>query len=447
MKKYVIIIISIVVLLLVASYFVWSLLLRHAGLTLPDYDAAIVSKNDRVYSQPDYSAAGENIRKNSQWRGDNRDGVYGETGLLKRWPADGPKLLWKYEGLGHGYTSAAIANGKIYITGLTGDILMLYVFDLKSGRLLRQKGVGRERDSQYPGPRSTVCVNDGKLYIYNALGMLYCLDEVTLDEVWRKHLFMDFDGKGIMWGVTESPLIVDDRVFMTPGGDRHNMVAMNKNTGALIWSSTGEGTPSSYCSPQFIADQSVPIIVTNTREHIIAINADTGEKLWSFPQTNQQNIHPNTPLYSDGMIFSTTGYKGGSMLLRLKDGGKSAEQVWKNDEADTQIGGAVKAGDYIYASGHQNKYWFCMDWKTGETMYKVRDMAPCNVIYADGMLYCYSEKGTMNLVNPSPEKFEPVSSFKVTPGTDQHWAHPVIHGGVLYLRHGDALMAYDISIE
>jgi glucose dehydrogenase len=248
-----------------------------------------------------------------------------------------------------------------------------------------------------------------------------------------------------MWGVNESPLIVGDKVIATPGGVKNNMVALDKNTGELIWSSSGEGTPSSYCSPQFIGEQSVPMVVTNTQEYIIAINADTGEKLWSFPQKNKYDIHPNTPVYSDGLIFSTTGYRGGSMQLRLKDGGKTVEQVWKNDDLDTQMGGAVKIGDYIYASGHQNKYWYCIDWKTGETKYKVRDMAPCNVIYADGMLYCYSERGTMNLVKPNPEKFELVSSFKVTLGTGQHWAHPVIHDGVLYVRHGNALMAYKVK--
>jgi len=447
MKKYIFIIIGLFILF--ALYYGWSVFLKHTGSNLTDYDVAVISKFDKIFSMPVYdvadSAGGKNIRKNSQWRGDNRNGIYHETGLLKEWAADGPQLLWKFEGLGDGFTSAAIANEKIYITGLSDDILVLYVFDLKSGQLLRQKGVGRERDSKYPGPRSTVCVNDGKLYIYNALGMLYCLNETTLDPVWRKHLFKDFDGKGIMWGVTESPLIVDEKIFMTPGGAQFNMVAMNKNTGSLIWASAGEGTPASYCSPQFIADQSIPIIVTNTREHIIAINADTGEKLWSFSQTNQQNIHPNTPLYSDGMIFSTTGYKGGSMLIRLKNGGKDAEQVWKNDEVDTQIGGVVKIDDYLYASGHLNKFWYCINWETGETMYKVKDMAPCNVVYADGMMYCYSERGTMNLVKPNPEKFELVSTFKVTLGTDQHWAHPVIHEGVLYLRHGDALMAYQIG--
>jgi outer membrane protein assembly factor BamB len=448
-KKYWFIIIGTGILISTGLYFGWFVFLRHAGSDFTDHDADVLSKYDKVYVQSGsealVGAADENIRRNSQWRGDHRNGIYHETGLLKTWASGGPELLWKYEGLGDGYTSAAIANGRIYITGLTGDVLVLYVFDLKSGQLLRQKGVGRERDSKYPGPRSTVCVNDGKLYIYNALGMLYCLDEATLQEVWKKNLFKDFDGKNIMWGVTESPLIVDDKILMTPGGDQNNMVAMNKKTGELIWSSRGEGSLSSYCSPQLISGYSVPMVVTSTHEHIIALNADTGEKLWSFPQTNQHNIHPNTPIYSDGMVFSTTGYRGGSMLLRLIDGGKSVEQVWKNDELDTQIGGAVKVGDYVYASGHQNRFWFCVDWKTGETKYKVQDIAPCNVIYADGMLYCYSERGTMNLVKPNPEKFELVGSFKVTLGTGQHWAHPVIHDGVMYLRHGDALMAYKVK--
>ena len=382
-------------------------------------------------------------QQNSQWRGEGRDGVYHETGLLKEWPVEGPELSWFYEGLGEGFTSPAIANGKMYITGLSEDNLILYVFDL-NGELLITKEVGKEENDNYPGPRSTVNVNDGKLYIYNAFGRLFCLEEATLDEIWSKEILTDFDGKNTDWGVTESPLIVDEKIFITPGGEKHNIVALNKNTGALIWSSPGEGTLSAYCSPQYIDDQSVPMVVTSNAEYIIAVNADTGEKLWSFPQSHEYNIHPNTPLYHNGMVFSTAGYEVGSVMLRLKDGGKAVEQVWKN-EVDNQIGGAVRVGNYIYASGHRNRLWFCTDWNTGEAMYQVSSIRECNVIYADGMLYCYSNTGDMFLVKADPEKFEMVSRFKVTLGTEQHWAHPVIHQGVLYLRHGDALMAYKIK--
>jgi len=382
-------------------------------------------------------------QKKSQWRGENRNGIYNETGLLKEWPANGPQLLWKYEGLGSGHTSASIANGKLYITGLSDENLILYVFNLK-GEVLTKKNLGKEWAKSYDGPRSSVCVNDGKLYIYNALGDLFCLDEKTLKKIWSKNLFTDFDGKNIRWGVTENPLIVGNKIFATPGGAKNNIVALNKNTGKLIWSSPGEGSESSYCSPQYIGDQSVPMVVTCTHEHIIALHADTGKKLWSHPQKNLRNIHPNIPIYSDGMIFSTTGYGGGAMLLRLKDGGKAVEQVWKNPEMDNQMGSAIRIGDCVYASGHKHKFWFCVDWGTGKTRYKTHDLGECNVISADGMLYAYSEKGQMCLIKPDPDKFVMVSSFKVVYGTDQHWAHPVIYDGVLYLRHGDALMAYKI---
>jgi len=384
-------------------------------------------------------------QQNWQWRGENRDGKYlNEKGLLKVWPDNGPQLLWHFNGLGEGHTSVAIANGKIYATGMHDDVLMLYVFD-PTGKLLTEKEVGKEWNENWNGTRSSVCINDGKLYIFNALGTLFCLDETTLNMVWTKDLLNDLDGEKLTFGITENPLIVGEKIFMHPGGKVNNMVALNKNTGDLIWSSTAEGTPSAYGSPQYIEGYAVPIVVTNSDEHIIAVNFDTGEKLWSFPQKTEFGVHANTPLYGDGMILSSTGGGGGSLMLRLKDEGRSVEQAWKNVELDNQMGGMIKLGDYIYASGQNNRYWFCVDWNTGEIRYKVNDMAPCNVIYADGMLYCYSERGTMYLVKPNPDKFELISSFEVTMGTDQHWAHPVIHNGILYIRHGDTLMAYKVK--
>ena len=392
--------------------------------------------------------------KNWQWRGEDRNGVYNETGLLKEWPAGGPELLWKFEGLGEGHTSVAIANGKIYASGLQGDKLILYVFDMK-GKLLTEKEIGKEWNTQWNGTRSSVCINDGKLYIFNALGNFYCLDETTLGVVWTKDVLKDFDGRNLMFGMTENPLIVDDKLFLTPGGVVNGMVALNKNTGELLWSSPGTGKPSTYCSPLYIGDQSIPMVVTwfegEKQEgeiydnKMVAFNANTGDLLWEKIQPSENDINPNMPMYSDGMILAVTGYRGGAWMYRLKEGGKVAELVWHNKEMDNQMGGAIKVGDYIYATGHQNKYWFCVDWNTGETKYKVRDIGSGNVIYADGMLYVYNEQGSMHLVKPNPEKFEPVSSFKITLGSNQHWAHPVIYQGVLYIRHGEALMAYKIK--
>ncbi|KAA6306017.1 hypothetical protein EZS27_042327, partial [termite gut metagenome] len=185
---------------------------------------------------------------------------------------------------------------------------------------------------------------------------------------------------------------------------------------------------------------------TMTAKHIVGIDIATGKKLWSYEQINRTNVHPNIPVYGgDNMLLCTSGYGKGSVMLRLIDGGRNVEKVWDSAELDSRIGAMVKIGDYAYGSGDANRFWFCVDWKTGEKKYKENTLPIGNVIAADGMLYCYSDRGDMALVKATPEKFDIVSKFPITLGTDQHWAHPVIYKGTLYVRHGNTLMAYKIS--
>ncbi len=381
---------------------------------------------------------------NLQWRGD-RTGVYKETGLLKTWPAAGPQLVWHFDGLGEGHSSVAIADGKLFVTGMDNGG-QGYVYQLSmDGKLLNKKPYGKEWDKNYNGSRGTVTVSDGKVYAISGMGDLACLDANTLDRVWSKNLFTDFDGANIEWGINEAPLVIGDKLIVTPGGKKNNMVALNKNTGALIWSSPGEGDLSAYCSPLYIPDQQVPLIVTHTADHIIGINADTGEKLWSYEQKNKYSVHANTPVYGDNMLLCTSGYGKGSTMLRLTNGGRGVEKAWESAELDNRIGAMIKVGDYAYGSGDSNRYWFCVDWKTGEIKYKERGMAMGNIIAADGMLYCYTDRGEMALVKPDPVKWDVVSKYNITMGTEQHWAHPVIYKGIMYVRHGDTLMAYRIA--
>jgi outer membrane protein assembly factor BamB len=379
----------------------------------------------------------------SQWRGENRDGVYHETGLLKSWPENGPELLWHYAELGQGHTSASIADDKLYVTGMTDSTGYLYVFDLQ-GKLLNKKAYGLEWSANFHGSRSSVNVNDGRLYIFTGRGVLLCWDEKTLEPVWSKNMLTDFDGRNLRFGMTESPLIVGDVIYMTPGGKVNGVVALNKKTGDLIWSSPGIGKLSSYCSPQYIGDKKTPVVVNAVDSCLIGLDANTGELLWAEVQKNPHSMNPNTPIYADGKLFSTTGGDIGAMLLRVAEDGKSVEKIWSH-EMDNKMGGAVKVGDYVYGSGERKRYWYCIDWKTGETKYKDNQLGVGVVIAADGMLYCYSDKGEMALVRATPEKFDLVSKFNITLGTEQHWAHPVIHSGVLYVRHGNTLMAYKVK--
>jgi len=383
-----------------------------------------------------------------QWRGENRTGVYNEKGLLKSWPEKGPQLLWHYDGLGEGHSSVAVDGGKVYITGMTGETGYLYVFDT-NGKLLNKKEYGKEWSKNYNGARGTVSISEGKLYIFSGAGLLVCMDQNTLNILWKKDIEADFDGKNITWGVNESPLVVGDKVILTPGGKKNNVVALNKNTGALVWSCEGEGDVSSYCSPVYVGNTQVPQVVTMLASHILGIDVATGKKLWSFKYENDRKIHPNTPVY-DGkdMVLCTGGYDKGTVMLRLVNGGRSVEKVWEQADARSKLGGVVKLGNYAYMGGddRSNRQWSCVDWATGELKYKDNVIATGAVIAdADGMLYCYSDKGEMALVKATPEKFDLVSKFNITLGTDQHWAHPVIYQSILFVRHGNTLMAYKVK--
>jgi len=381
---------------------------------------------------------------NIQWRGTDRTGVYKESGLLKTWPADGPSMLWHYNGLGEGHSSVAIDSDKIYLTGMTDGKGYIYVFDL-NGKLLNKKEYGPDWNTNYNGPRGTVTVNSGKVYLISGVGDLYCFDQNSLNLVWKKNILKDYNASNIEWGINEAPLIIGDKLIATPGGKQHNMVALNKNTGELIWSSPGEGDLSAYCSPLYISDQQVPIIVTMTADHIIGVDAETGKKLWSHENKNRHSVHANTPVYGDGMILSTSGYGRGSTMLRLTNGGRGIQEVWFAKELDNRIGAMVKVGNYVYGSGDSNRFWFCADWKTGEIKWQEKGLAMGNIIANDGMLYCYTDRGEMVLAKATPEKLDIVSKFSITMGTEQHWAHPVLYKGVMYVRHGDTLMAYKVK--
>ncbi|MBN1999337.1 PQQ-like beta-propeller repeat protein, partial [candidate division KSB1 bacterium] len=217
-------------------------------------------------------------------------------------------------------------------------------------------------------------------------------------------------------------------------------------TGKTVWTCNGNGDKPAYCSPVVVKHGQLNLLLTMTQQNIIGVNADNGKFLWQYRHVTEWDINPNTPLYHKGEIFCTSGYGTGSVLLKLSDDGKSVKLLWKNEELDSQFGAAVLFDGYIYGSGHKNRGWKCLDWKTGELKYSSRDLGgKGNVIFADGLLYCYSERGDLALVKPNPESFDVVSQFKITLGSGEHWAHPVIKDGRLYVRHGDVLMVYKIS--
>lgn len=352
-------------------------------------------------------------------------------------------MVWAYEELGKGFSSPVIHNGQIYVTGLEEEMGYVYILSME-GELIKKHPYGEEEADNYPGTRSTPNIIGELMYIATSKGALVCFDLTTGKTKWTKDLFSDFDGSNIRWGLTENLLIEGDVIYVAPGGEENNVVAINRHTGSLIWSGKGKGERSAYCSPLLINHNGNKILVTMMGTHILGMNAEDGALLWSYPYKNQHNIYPNTPIYSNNSLFLFSGYGKGSIRLALNHDGSEVEEVWKNETFDNQMGGVILHNGYLYGSGHRNRRWFAVDWETGEIKHESRDIDKGTVIFAEGLLYAYTERGELALIKPMEGSFEIVGTAKVTLGSDQHWAHLVIHDGILYVRHGNALMAYNI---
>jgi len=387
-----------------------------------------------------------------QWRGLNRDGKSAETKLLRKWPEKGPKLLWSVEKLGEGFSSLSVSENQIFTTGVINKKETLTSLDL-DGNILWQTTYGDRWKGSYPDARSTPTADGNLVYVVSGMGKVVCFDRKDGKIKWQFHAFDEFDGDYHSWGIAESPLIVDDKVICTPGGDDASVVALNKVTGEPIWQSEDLSEEGNYCSPILIKRGGKKIIATQLEDSFVGLNAEDGSLLWQDEfeeyQEDPKSININSPLYHDGYIFVTSGYDNPSAIYKLSEDGTKIERKWVNDIFDVHVGGVVLVDGYLYGANWENNRkgnWICVDWKTGKTMWEEKWHNKGSIITAGGLLYCYEEKnGNIALVKANSEKFDKISSFKVPLGKGMSWAHPAISDGRLYLRRGGALMVYDIS--
>lgn len=389
-----------------------------------------------------------------EWRGEGRKGIYDGTNLLTEWPAEGSKLLWSEVDLPSGYSAPAIANSTIYLTGLRDSVDYLVAFGL-DGIIKWEKAFGSAWVNNFRGSRCTPTIHENKIYVSSGLGEVVCMDADSGDIIWKVKAHENYNGKFGMFGLAESLLIVDDKVFYTIGGDETTMVALDKNNGALLWKSESLQDSPAYVSPMLIEENGHRIICAFTKKFLFGVNPDNGEILWKFNYSEYAgkrayNNHSCTPIYENGGIFITSGYNHKAIKLKITEDLSAVSVDWINEVLDVHHGGVVKIGNYVYGASWDNNgngKWACIDWTTGETKYEHAWMNKGSIVAAGDYLYCYDEKfGNVGLVKVNPEKFELISLFKVTIGKKgPYWAHPVIDEGVLYVRHEDAFMAYNIK--
>ena len=398
-----------------------------------------------------------NSQEISQFRGSERTGIYNETGLLKVWPAEGPKMFWANESLPDGHSSVAIANKSIYLTGKIDSMDVLIALDM-NGKLKWQLPYGRSWNQSFPESRCTPTIEENRIYVSSGMGDIACVDANTGKIIWSMKAASELGAKYNDWGVAESLLIKGDKIYFYPIGTQTTAIALDKMTGKMIWKSASIGDSLAYVSPILINYAGKEILVNIAASNIFGIDANDGKILWKYnyfslcPPVDPPwppVINCTSPVYDDGKIYATSGYNHVGVMLKLNADASAVEKLWHDSILDNHHGGVVKLGDYIYGSNwinNGNGNWCCIDWKTGKTMYETKWNNKGSIIANDGMLYCYDEKaGNIALVKATPEKFEPISSFRIPKGKGPYWSHPVIKDGVLYVRHGTALMAYSIK--
>jgi outer membrane protein assembly factor BamB len=386
-----------------------------------------------------------------QFRGPNRDDVSKETGLLKEWPKDGPKLDWKGTGVGGGYSSLAVAGDNVYTLGNQRDKTRLYVLNRKTGKVLWSVEVGSAGGNLGCTPTA-----DGSLvYTITQAGDLACVDTKEKKVIWSKNFGKDFDGKSGGWRYCESPLIDGDKLICTPGGKNAIMAAFNKKTGKLIWKS-----PSPFSDPT--AGYSSPVIsmACGVRQYVqlaaggtLGVSAKDGKVLWTYPKFGGNTANIPTPIILGDKVLTITGYGRGGALLELSSDGKGgvkAKPVYYKSELTNKHGGVVVVGDYMYADSDDSGRPFCAEVKTGKVVWKQKrdGGGSAAVTYADGHLYFLHQNGNLALVKATPDEYQEVSRFKVPGIGDPAWAHPVVAGGKLYLRgNNGTVFCYDVKAK
>ncbi|MBE0535293.1 MAG: PQQ-binding-like beta-propeller repeat protein [Phycisphaerae bacterium] len=383
-----------------------------------------------------------------QWRGPRRDAVSTETGLLQTWPAEGPPLLWKIDGIGRGWSSPIIVDSRLYITGDADGKLVIFAFDT-NGKPLWQVQNGNAWKNPYPGARATCTFSEGKVYHMNAHGRVACLDAATGGELWALNILEHFDAKNITWALSECLLVDGPRLIVTPAGPKALMAALDKNTGRVLWTTPPlPEEKTSHCSPILFEHAGRRVISNCSASFGFGVDAETGRLLWTVPLKNRFGTNISIPAYNDGAIYYVTPYAelGRRYNLTPTDDAFTAQHLW-TCPLDTVTGCSLLVDNVLYAAGYNApKWWFAVDWPTGETLAELKDFTTGTALYADNRLYILDESGQVGLIEPAKGALNIKGRFSLTEKkVKDAWAHPVILDGRLYLRYHDTLFCYDLK--
>lgn len=379
-----------------------------------------------------------------QWRGPNRDGRSAETGLLTQWPAGGPPLVWKAGGAGTGFSSMSVAAGKLYTVGARGGTEYVHAFDVATGRKLWEVANGSEySNDRGNGPRGTPTIDGGRLYVLGASGDLTSLDAARGTRIWSVNVLKQFGGDNPRWGLSESPLIVGDRLLVNAGGRGASIVAFDKRDGKVIWKSQSDGAGYSSAVVQRVGSTDQAVFFTATRA--VGVDITDGRLLWEYPRVANRVANIATPVVKDNFVFLSSDYGTGAALLKLDaaGGGITASEVYFTQEMRNHHSSSILVGEHLY--GFSSAILTALRFADGVTAWKDRSVGKGSLAFADGHLYLFSENGVVGLAEATPAGYREKGRFTIDQAGLPTWAHPVIAGGRLYIRDQDTIYAYRVK--
>ena len=376
-----------------------------------------------------------------QWRGPNRDGISKETGLLKQWPATGPALVWKATGAGGGYSSLAISGGRIFTMGVRAGRENVIAFDVATGKELWATPHGAVfSNDRGDGPRGTPTVDGDRLYALGGNGDLSCMDTKTGKIVWTLNILQKFGGENPKWGISESPLVIGEKVLVNPGGPNASVMALNKKDGTVIWKTQSDQAGYSSAMPVQIGGTTQIVFFTDQRA--LGVDLKDGKFLWSYPKASNNVANVATPIVRGNRVFVSSDYGTGAALVEIKADG-TAQEVYFTKEMRNHHSSSILIGDYLY--GFSSGILTAMRFDTGAVAWKDRSVGKGSLVYADGNLYAFSENGVVGLIEATPTGYVEKGRFRIQQDSLPTWTHPVIAGGRLYLRDQYTIYAYDVK--
>jgi len=385
--------------------------------------------------------------------GPRGDGTSTEKGLIRSWPAGGPKVLWRVS-VGKGYGAAAIRDGEVFLMDRVGDRAdALRCFDLETGREKWRFQYDAPGKLSHDGARTTPAVTDRFVFIIGPFGHFHCVDRKTHKAVWKKNLLADFGTKRPTWGVAQSPLLYNDMVIVAPQSKRIGLAAYDQATGKERWHSPPTGRMT-YATPKLITLEGEKQATFISQEGVVAVDAETGRELWRYKHPCRIPV-PNVSELGGGRLFVTGGYNAGSAFIDVsrRNGKWTVTEAAKIDKIGSHCHAGLVWQGHVYALCNTNERrdgLVCFD-RNGKLLWQTKRNPNLDkggsILTADGVIYIMDGRtGELYIMQPSPEKFIALDKAKLLSGREI-WAPLALCDGRLVIRDHSQMKCVDLRAE